>query len=65
MACPFHKKTFNLETGQGISDEELSISTFPAKVEGGWIYAELPSAASLAESMRNQGCVEDCATAAE
>jgi len=65
VACPFHKKTFNLETGQGISDEELSISTFPAKVEGGWIYAELPSAASLAESMRNQGCVEDCATAAE
>ncbi len=65
VACPFHKKTFNLETGAGISDEELSIATFPVKVDEGWVYAELPSADALSESMKSQGCVEDCATAAE
>lgn len=65
VACPFHKKTFNLETGEGISDDELSISTFPVKVEDGWVYAELPPVATLSDAMRKQGCVEDCATAAE
>jgi nitrite reductase (NADH) large subunit len=65
VACPFHKKTFNLETGEGISDEELSIATFNAKVKDGWIYAELPEAGELSDAMRKQGCVEDCATAAE
>lgn len=65
VACPFHKKTFNLETGDGISDEELSIATFPVKIEDGWVYAELPAAQALAESMKAQGCVDDCATAAE
>lgn len=65
VACPFHKKTFNLETGEGISDEELSIATFPVKVEDGVIYAELPTAGELSDAMKKQGCVEDCATAAE
>ena len=65
VACPFHKKTFNLETGDGISDESLNISTFPVKVEDGWVYAELPAATVLADEMKKQGCVEDCASAAE
>lgn len=65
VACPFHKKTFDLETGAGISDEELSIATFPTKVEDGWLHAELPSEAELAQAMRVSGCVEDCASAAE
>lgn len=65
VACPFHKKTFDLETGKGISDEDLSIVTFPAKVEEGWVYAELPAQAALEESFREAGCMEDCAAAAE
>ncbi len=65
VACPFHKKTFNLETGAGMSDEELSIATFAAKVEEGWVYGELPSEAELEEMLRKNGCVEDCAVAAE
>src|SRR5690606_27093739 len=65
VACPFHKKTFNLETGAGISDEELSIATFAAKVEDGWVYGELPSQAELEEMLRKTGCADDCAVAAE
>lgn len=65
VACPFHKKTFNLETGAGISDDELSISTFAAKVEGGWVYGELPAQAELEDMLKKNGCVEDCAVAAE
>ncbi len=65
VACPFHKKTFNLETGDSISDDDLSIATFPAKVEGGWVYAELPSEMELEDTLRKSGCVENCAVAAE
>jgi nitrite reductase (NADH) large subunit len=65
VACPFHKKTFNLETGASISDEDLSIATFPAKVEDGWVYGELPSQSELEDILKKNGCVEDCAVAAE
>jgi nitrite reductase (NADH) small subunit len=65
VACPFHKKAFNLETGAGITDEQLTIATFAAKVEGGWVYGELPSEKELEEQLRKNGCVEDCAVAAE
>lgn len=65
VACPFHKKTFNLETGDSISDDDLSIATFPTKVEDGWVYAELPSEVELEDTLRKNGCAEDCAVAAE
>lgn len=47
VACPLHKKTFSLETGKGISDEELNILTFPIKVENGKVLVELPSVAEV------------------
>lgn len=43
VACPLHKKTFSLETGEGISDESLNILTFPVKLEGDKVLVELPS----------------------
>ena len=35
VACPLHKKTFSLETGESLQGEEYRIQTFPVKVEGG------------------------------
>lgn len=37
VACPFHKKTFSLATGQCLNDEECSIKTYPVKVENGQV----------------------------
>lgn len=38
VACPFHKKTFSLKTGQCLNDEGYQIATFPVKVENGIVY---------------------------
>jgi len=44
VACPLHKKTFNLQDGQQINDDgELSIITFPVKIEGEKVLVELPA----------------------
>lgn len=34
VACPFHKKTFSLESGKCLSGEAYEIKTYPIKVEG-------------------------------
>lgn len=47
VACPLHKKTFSLQTGEGISDEELNILTFPIKIEGNKVLVELPAEAEV------------------
>ncbi|GAO44827.1 nitrite reductase small subunit NirD [Flavihumibacter petaseus] len=38
VACPFHKKTFSLETGECLSGDECSIKTYPVKIENGWVF---------------------------
>ena len=38
VACPFHKKTFSLKTGECLNDEGYQIATFPIKVEDGVVY---------------------------
>jgi nitrite reductase (NADH) small subunit len=38
VACPFHKKTFSLKTGECLNAEECSISVFPVKVEDGYVH---------------------------
>ena len=40
VACPLHKKPFNLETGEEIGGD-LNIITFPVKVEGDDVMVEL------------------------
>jgi nitrite reductase (NADH) large subunit len=42
VACPLHKKTFALGTGDCLSGEQYSIRVFPVKVENGDVYLELP-----------------------
>ena len=38
VACPFHKRTFSLLTGENLEGEECSIKTYPVRCEGGRIY---------------------------
>jgi nitrite reductase (NADH) large subunit len=50
VACPLHKKTFDLRTGSCLSGESLSIATFPVRVEGGDVFVELPPVGELRKS---------------
>lgn len=38
VACPFHKRTFSLETGKCLNGEEYEIKTYPVKIENEEIY---------------------------
>lgn len=42
VACPVHKKTFSLETGEYLSGEDYSLRVFPVKVEGDDVFLQLP-----------------------
>ncbi len=48
VACPQHKKSFDLETGAGLSDPEYGIAAFRVKVEDGKVLVLLPPADALA-----------------
>jgi nitrite reductase (NADH) large subunit len=57
VACPLHKKTFSLETGESLQGEEYRIQTFRVKTEGGKVYAELPPPEVLDPLMATEiGC---------
>ena len=39
VACPFHKKTFSLTTGECLNDEACdSIKTYPVKIEDEFVF---------------------------
>jgi len=38
VACPFHKKTFSLKTGECLNGDECSLKTYAVKVENGKVY---------------------------
>ena len=48
VACPFHKKTFSLVTGECLSGDECAIQTYPVKIENGLVYIDV-SAADVVE----------------
>jgi len=43
VACPFHKRTFSLKSGECLNAEECSIETYPVKVEDGYVYVGFKS----------------------
>lgn len=43
VACPYHKKTFSLVTGENMNGEEYKIKTFPVKVEKGTVFIDVSS----------------------
>jgi nitrite reductase (NADH) large subunit len=42
VACPLHKKTFSLVSGESLQQEEYRIRTFPVRVVGDDVLLELP-----------------------
>lgn len=42
VACPMHKKTFALESGECLSGDSLSLKVFPVKVVEDQVYLQLP-----------------------
>ena len=38
IACPMHKKTFSLETGENLSGDVDAIATYPIKIENDFVY---------------------------
>jgi nitrite reductase (NADH) small subunit len=41
VACPFHKKTFSLATGECLSGDECALKTYPVKIEGGVVLIQV------------------------
>jgi nitrite reductase (NADH) small subunit len=41
VACPFHKKTFSLKTGECLSGDECTIKTYPVKIEDEKVFIEV------------------------
>ena len=70
VACPLHKKQFGLADGQQL-DGDLSLITFPVKIEGDDVLVELPSEAEVnailgTSGLRVQsGCVDITGTPLE
>lgn len=38
VACPFHKKTFSLTSGECLSGDDYQLKTYPVRVEDGLVY---------------------------
>ena len=38
VACPFHKRTFSLESGKCLNAEEMEIATFPVRIVDDYVY---------------------------
>ncbi len=38
VACPLHKKTFSLATGENLNGELEPIAVYPVKIEDGFVY---------------------------
>lgn len=70
VACPLHKKTFSLETGESLQGEEYSIRTFDVKIEGESVYVNLPPVELLDQLLDTSigsklatSCVTNCQVA--
>ena len=64
VACPLHKKTFSLETGECLSGDEYSVKVFPVKVVGEQVFLLLPPEDQLNALLATDlHCVTACETA--
>jgi nitrite reductase (NADH) large subunit len=65
VACPLHKKTFSLQDGKCLGEDEYRILTFPVKVVDGWVHVELPDEATTERMIGCEGvaCVPEAAAA--
>src|SRR5690606_5025254 len=57
VACPLHKKTFSLISGESLQQEEYRIRTFPVRVDGEDVYLDLPPTEELDRELATEiGC---------
>ncbi|HEY4308779.1 MAG TPA: nitrite reductase large subunit NirB [Pirellulales bacterium] len=57
VACPLHKKTFSLVSGESLQKEEYRIHTFPVRIDGGDVYLDLPPTDVLDKELATEiGC---------
>ncbi len=57
VACPLHKKTFSLTSGESLQGEEYRIRTFPVRVDGDEVLLQLPPQHVLDELLATEiGC---------
>ncbi len=56
VACPFHKKTFSLITGECLSGDGCAIKTYPVRVENDYVYIGV--ACAISESASGEGFEE-------
>ena len=47
VACPVHKKTYSLESGQCLSGDDYTIQVFPVRLDGDDVYLQLPPVEEL------------------
>ncbi len=65
VACPLHKKTFSLNTGESLQGEDYSIRTFPVQIVNNRVLLHLPPEHVLDELLATEiGCqlASSCAT---
>ncbi len=60
VACPLHKKTFSLRSGESLSGEEYSVQVFPVRVEGEGVFVKLPSPEQLQAVDETPECGKCC-----
>ena len=66
VACPLHKKTFALDSGECTSGDDYSVRVFPVKVEGPEVFLKLPPIEVLDKLLSTEiGCrlATSCETA--
>ena len=57
VACPMHKKTFSLNDGRSLQNEDYHIQTFPVRVDGHKVLLQLPAAEMLEQTIGTEvGC---------
>ena len=62
VACPLHKKTFSLKTGECLTGEAYSIDTYPVKVDGEDVLLFLPPPGRMASApaIEQRRCEGSC-----
>ena len=41
VACPFHKKTYSLRSGECLSGDQYKLEVYPVKIEDGYVFIGL------------------------
>lgn len=60
VACPLHKNTFSLISGECLTSDLTAVNVFPVKVEGDAVYLNLPPADVLAQRLDAKPCAAAC-----